>query len=84
MSYKFPEVACRLFKGTLYGYNSLKKRADVSNSLRRALTRVSADPEGKNSVFWTSLREVRISVTGRSAHLLKCKRYLGARPLRCG
>lgn len=31
-------------------------------SLRRALARVNADPNGSNTAFWTSLREVGASV----------------------
>ena len=30
-----------------------------THSLRRALARVNADPQGHNMVYWTSLREVR-------------------------
>jgi hypothetical protein len=36
----------------------MERESNTVNSLRRALTRVDAGPEGKNNVFWTSLREV--------------------------
>lgn len=32
----------------------------ANSSLKRALQRVDAGPNGKNTVFWTSLREARI------------------------
>lgn len=39
--------------------------------LRRALTRVNADPNGKNTVWWTSLREEPVLYVAGRPHVLR-------------
>lgn len=51
-------VGCQRSKGRIYLFGA-STLSEALLRLKRALERVDAGPNGKNAVYWTSLREVR-------------------------